>query len=626
MLNTLRNKSAGIVMKILLGLLVISFAVWGVEDMFRMGTSNTLAQVGDTDIGVEAFRERFNRELQQSGQRFGRSLTPAEARALGIDRQVLGQMMSEAALDERARRMNLAIPDSEIAASIMRDPNFAGPDGTFDPNRFDLILRTNGLNEPMYVALQRQLLIRNQIAEGVAGGLHSPDVLTEAVIRHQNERRSISYVVLPGSDGAGIADPGEEVLRAFFEERKGTFQKPEQRSLTVVTAAADELAKKENVSDEDVRTRYEQDKDSIGRPERRTVERIPFASLTEAQAAADKIRGGASFADVAAEHNVSEADRSLGTVAKSEILDQPIGEAAFALAEGEVSAPVQGQFQTVLVRVTKIEPGEVRTFDDVKDDIRAEIARERAREKLHTLHDDIEDDRASGTTLKEIAGKFGLELMTIENVDRQGLVNGTSVNVPGGEQTLEEAFQSDVGVENNPVQNDNAYVWFDVTKVDPARERTFDEARADVLTRWRAEEARKSLDAKTDEAIKQLRDGSLTLAALAEREVAQVQQADNLDRRGGTLGASAAAQIFATAKDAFASAPTGEDGRVLFQVTAIDAPTPAAGSDEAKQLNDRIAATIQNDLTTQYVQQLQTELGASVNTQLLATTLGGEIQ
>lgn len=623
MLNALRQKSAGIVMKGLFVLIVLSFAVWGVEDVFRIGASTTVASVGDTDIGVETFRDRFNRELQRAGSQIGRPLSPADARAIGLDRRVLGEMMAEATLQERARQLGLAAPDSAVADSIMQDPTFQGANGAFDPNRFNQILRANGLNEPMYVAMQRDLMLRQQIVDGAVGGVRSPDVLTEAVFRHQNERRSASYVLLPGSDGADIAAPDETALKAFYEERKGTFQEPERRTLTLIAVTPEALAAKETVSDADVQARYEQEKDRFGTPERRTVERITFPSLAEAQEASAKIKAGATFEEIATARNVAAADMSLGTVTKEQILDQPIADAAFSLPQGQVSEPIEGQFSTVLVRVTGIEPAVVKTFDEVKEEIRAGIAAERAQDKILTLHDEIEDGRASGATLAEIATKHGLDIRTIEGIDRQGRTADGPADIPGGATLINDAFQSDVGVENNPVQiEDGGYVWFDVTRIDPARERTYDESKDDVLARWRAEEARKRLDAKVEETLKALRDGSLSLPDLATRESLQVQAAEKIDRRGGDLGSAAAAQIFSTPQGAFGSAPAADDGRLIFQVTGIETPSFDASGEDGKRLAERIAAVVENDLASQYVLQLQNDLGATVNNQVLANALG----
>lgn len=623
MLTTLRNKTAGIVMKVILGLIVVSFAVWGVEDVFRGGATNTLATVGDTDIEVQAFRDRYTRELQNAGNRFGRTLTPVEGRELGLDRRVLGDLMAEATLQEQAKRMKLGLADPVVADSIMKDENFRGPNGAFDPNRFAQILRANGFNEPYYISLQKNLLLRRQVVDGLTGGAGAPSALVAAVDRHQNEKRSASYIVLPRSDGADIAAPYEATLKNFFEERKGTFQAPERRSLALIAATPDALAAKETVTDQERKERYEQDRSKFGTPEQRTIERIPFPTPADAQAASAKIKSGTSFDDIAKEQKVSAADMSLGKVTKDAVLDKAVADAAFSLAQGQVSEPVNGQFSTVILRVTAIEPETIKSFDEIKDTLRTEIARQRAEDKLLTLHDQIEDDRAAGSTLAEIAPKYGLELKTLEGIDRQGRIGKDAAELPGGATLLNELYQSDVGVENNPVQIDGGgYVWFDVTKVDPARARTFEEAKDDVLARWRLEEARKRLDAKVEAALKDLRAGTLKLAALAAREGLEVQQAFQVDRRGGALGASVGSQIFAAPKGAFGSAPDNDDGRVVFEVNAIETPAFDPQSPAAQALTKRVAEMIENDLASQYVLRLQNDLGASVNNQALANALG----
>jgi peptidyl-prolyl cis-trans isomerase D len=623
MLTTLRNKTAGIIMKVILGLIVVSFAVWGVEDVFRQGVSNTLASVGDTDIRAQTFSDRYQRELQIAGNQIGRPLTSVEGRELGLDRRVLGDLMAEATLQEQARRFRLSMTDEAIADSIMKDANFNGPNGAFDPNRFAQILRQNNLNEPLYVDMQKRLLLRRQVIDGIVGGTAAPEALVAAVNRHQNEKRTASYVVLPRSDGADIAAPDETTLKNFYEERKGTFQAPERRALSLIAATPQALAAKETVTDQDLAERYEQDKAKFGTPEQRTVERIPFPTPADAQAASAKIKSGTSFDDIAKERNVSAADLTLGKVTRDAILDKAVADAAFSLAQGQVSEPVDGQFSTVILRVTAIEPEVVKSFDEVKDALRTDMLNQRGEDKLLTLHDQIEDDRAAGSTLAEIAPKYGLELRTIDGIDRQGRIGKDNADLPGGQAVLNEAFQSDVGVENNAVQIDgNGYVWFDVTKVDPARQRTFDEAKDDVLARWKIEEARKRLDTKIDTALKDLRAGTLKLADFAAREGAKVEPTFQVDRRGGPLGASVGAQIFATAQGGFGSAPDSNDGRVVFEVTGIETPSFDPNSPEAKALAERVAATLENDLASQYVLQLQNDLGSSVNNQALASALG----
>src|SRR5262249_25420670 len=148
------------------------------------------------------FRRIFNERLQRLGRQIGRPLTPAEAHVLGIDRQILGELLSEAALDQKAQRLHLGISDETLSRRITEDPTFRGPTGVFNHDYFVQLLRANGYTEAQYVSEQRRLMLRQQIAGALAGEPSVPKVLGEAVQRFENEERAIEFVRL-GKDQAG---------------------------------------------------------------------------------------------------------------------------------------------------------------------------------------------------------------------------------------------------------------------------------------------------------------------------------------------------------------------------------------------------------------------------------------
>src|SRR5499433_876929 len=145
MLRGLRKASSNwlgkAVMAGVVGFLVISFAIWGIGDIFRGFGRNAVATIGDTEISIEQFRQFYNERLQQLGRQLGRPITPDEARARGLDRQLLGQLIAETTLDEQARKLRLGISDEEIAQRIRSDPSFRGPTGQFDRTRFEQLIR-----------------------------------------------------------------------------------------------------------------------------------------------------------------------------------------------------------------------------------------------------------------------------------------------------------------------------------------------------------------------------------------------------------------------------------------------------------------------------------------------------
>ncbi len=180
------------------------------------------------------------------------------------------------------------------------------------------------------------------------------------------------------------------------------------------------MAKWETINDEDARRIFEERKARYSTPEQRHVQQIVFPNAEEAQAAATKIAQGTAFDAVAKERGLQESDIDLGTVPKSSIIDQAVADAAFALKEGEVSAPVQGRFGTAIVRVLKIQPGTTQTYEQVANAIKGDIAIERARAQIAGIRDKLEDARAGGKTLAEAAEELKLSTRTIEAIDRNG--------------------------------------------------------------------------------------------------------------------------------------------------------------------------------------------------------------
>src|SRR3984893_5538924 len=184
------------IMASVMGVLILSFGIWGINDIFRGFGPSTLATVGQTEISINEFRQIYTEKLQQIGRQFGRPLTPDQARAFGIDRQVLQQTIAEAALDEEARRLGLGQSDAETMRMIFSDPNFKSVGGTFDPARFEGVIRQLGFSEQRYINDQRKESLRRQIAGTISAGLEPPKTMIEALSRFHTEQRTIYYFKL----------------------------------------------------------------------------------------------------------------------------------------------------------------------------------------------------------------------------------------------------------------------------------------------------------------------------------------------------------------------------------------------------------------------------------------------
>jgi peptidyl-prolyl cis-trans isomerase D len=629
MLRGIRKASANwlgrTVMGVVMGLLALSFAIWGINDIFRGFGRSTVAKIGSTEIPIEDFRHAYNERVQQVSRQVGRPVTPEQASAAGLDRQVLSEMIAEAGLDQRIRQLRLSIPDSEIVERITADPTFKSPTGSFDRLRFQQLIRSAGYTEQRFIAEQRRVALRHEIIDSLTAALPVPKAWLSAINQFQNEERSIAYLQLGPAQAGDIPQPTADELNKYFEARKILFRAPEYRKLSTVQVTPADLGKWMDISEADIKAAYEEHHNRYVTPERRHVEQMVFPKIEDADATAARLKDGLTFSALAAERGLKDQDIDLGTVPKSEIVDPAVADAAFSLKEGEVSAPIKGRFGTVIVTVTKIEPEQTKPLADVAAQIRNDIVAERAKSQVQALHDQIEDARAGGSTLEEAAKKANLPVVNYE-IDRSGRdPSGKPVStLPHAADVIAPSFTSDVGVENDPVTADGGYVWYDVTAVTPAHDRTLDEVKSAVEARWREDEIATRLKAKAADLLDKLKNGN-SLDDVAKAENLKVETEDNLQRNKPTPGLSAkiVASVFRTAKDAFGSAEGDQPTDwVVFRVTAVTTPKIDANLPEEKRLEEALLSQENNDILGQYVTWLQDDLGMSVNQAALAQALG----
>ncbi|OKO88349.1 peptidylprolyl isomerase [Bradyrhizobium sp. NAS80.1] len=613
------------IMAVVMGVLIISFGIWGIADIFRGFGQSTVAKVGSTEISLNEFRQIYTDRLQQISRQFGRPLTPDQARAFGLDRQVLQQTIAEAALDEEARRIGLGQSDEQIRQLIMNDPNFKGVGGNFDPNRFQAMIRNFGYTEQRYVAEQRKVSLRRQLTGTIGAGLEPSKTLIDVLTRFQNEQRSIDFVKLDAAQAGTIDAPSPEALAAYFEDHKVQFRAPEYRKIAFVVISPEEIGKWSDVSDEDAKKVFEQRKDRLGTPEKRQIHQIVFPNAADAQAARERLVGGMSFEDLGKERGLTASDVDLGLVTKSS-LDPAVGDVAFSLPAGEISQPIQGRLGTSIVKVDKIEPGVEANYASLAGDIKREIATERAHVKVADLRDKMEDERGGGSSVIDAAQKLGLTAVTIDAVDRSGRgPNGQPVaNIPQGLDVVSQAFNTDVGVDNDSISFKGGYVWYDVLAITPSRDRNLDEVRDQVEARWRQDQIAARLKTKATEMVQKLEQGG-KLADEAAALGLKIETATGFKRDDTPAGVPAAvvAAAFRTAKDGVGqTAVTGGSEVIVFRVTDIVDPALDVTSDAAKKLKDSLARSLTEEQVASHVNKLETDIGTTINQAAFAQVTG----
>ena len=208
MLDALRRGTGSWAVKILLGLLIVSFAAWGIGDIFRGGSDPAVAAIGDAKVSTSDFHQSFQNRLRRF-QESGSPITSAQARSFGLDRQVLDQLVSRLLFREHVEALGVGVSDQRVAREIQENPVFRDSFGDYDKFRLNQILRANGLSEKDYVASVRGDIRQSQLLDLVELVDRVPDAMVARLFLHNNERRVAQLVVIP-TNSISVGSPTED--------------------------------------------------------------------------------------------------------------------------------------------------------------------------------------------------------------------------------------------------------------------------------------------------------------------------------------------------------------------------------------------------------------------------------
>ncbi|ESX45463.1 peptidyl-prolyl cis-trans isomerase [Mesorhizobium sp. C416B] len=629
MLGILRSAAGTWVAKALLSLLVLSFLAWGVTTRMTGGFlagHHAVITAGSTTVSITEYRLAYDRQIAMLQQQIGQRISRDQAKAYGIDNQVLAQLVSGAVLDEQARKLGLGFSKDRLAELTRQEPAFQGPNGQFDRRLFESRLRELGMRPEDYLKNRAQVAVRQQIVEAVSDGLKAPDTFFKAVALYRGEDRTIDYLILPKALVEPIEAPSDSVLQAYFESNKKTYAAPEYRKFSYVRLEPEDIMDVSAVTDQQVSDDYNKNKGRYTTPEMRTIEQLVFPSADAAKAASDSLKTGATFDKIVTAQGKTPADTLLGTLSKDKITDKAVADAAFALAVNEVSPVVQGAFGPVLLRVTEIKPETVKPLAEVSDQIRKDLALGEASRILLDVHDNYEDTRAAGSTLAEAAAKLKLKDVTVEAIDRTGLrPDGTIIkDLPASPDLIKAVFEAEPNTENQALTTpNNGFVFYELTSITPARDRTLDEVRQRVVADWTTEETTKRLTAKADELDKRLKAGT-TLDVIAGELKLEKQTKRGVKREADDVdfGKEGAAAMFGVGEGGtgLIPSPTG-DGQILFKVAEVFEPAGADASSVPDDAQKSFTQGMSDDLLDQLVAQLQTQYAVSVDQAAVAQAL-----
>jgi peptidyl-prolyl cis-trans isomerase D len=626
MLDAMRKGAVNWFAKGLLGLLVVSFGVWGIGDYIRKIGHTYVARIGDTEISPDQYRQAYQDEMNALSRRFGRRLTPEQAKLFGVEQLALSRLVNSAAVDQQARDLNLSISDAGVIETIKKEPAFQGADGKFSPAIYQNFLRQSGMSEARFLRERHREEVRAQITETLGAGVMPAKSMIEQLHQYREETRVIEYIAPDFAKLIKLAPADDAKLREYYEQNKAQFVTPELRKINALLLTRASVAARTPINEDEVKALYEKNKAKIDIPEKRRIQQLVFKDRAAADQAYAELSKAKDFKEAAAKLGYKDADIDLGVFAKREVVDAKIAEAAFALKKDELSKPIEGEFAVVLVRVTEIVAGKQRTYDEVKADLRKQLADERANQEIQTLHDQVEEQRASGKPLKDIGSELKLDFREIAEIDSRGNTGAGKPALAGPESAAvgQAAFAGNIGIESEAAElADDGYAWVDVIGVTPEKQKDFDAVKTEVGAAVMEEQRRNEIASLSGKLADRIRKGE-SLDTIAKETGAKVQKTTPITRNLAPTGLTQGAvqQAFSLAKGGASSALTADGkSRIIFRVAEIT-PAPVATTEQAERIKAELTRQMQGEAMTAYFSALQKRYGLTVNEAMVRQVLG----
>lgn len=515
MLMAMRRGAAGWVAKILFGLLILSFAVWGIGDYLTPEVDPVIANVGEIEIKRSTLDQAERQQLERMRQLLGPQFNAANLPEDAVRQAALEQLLGQAALDAEATNLGLAVSIDGAREAIQNNPQFQ-TGGAFDADAFRRTLFAAGMTEDAYVSALMGELVRTQLASAVAAQVPPPLPLAEAMFVHQNQRRAIAFARL-NTEGVEAPTPTDAELKAYVEANAVQFAEQERRDARAIIVSEQAIAAAIEISDTEVANRYEDTKNSYASLETRVLVQALFQDESEALAFAvsPQMKGDA-FRELAEASGAIVTD--LGEMTRGQVFPAAVGDAVFATDAGVATRPVKTGLGWHVVLVAEVNPAATRPLADVADEIREAMRQERALDGLTDFANSVEDALAAGGDLEGAARSAGLPVTNLKGIDRLGVNRDgeTSPILPTDPNFLSDLFERPTGEQSGLIElTDGSFVAVIVDATHATAPKAFETVREDATRAW-TDDKRKEIAAGRLAALMEASEKSSFEAAAAQ--------------------------------------------------------------------------------------------------------------
>jgi peptidyl-prolyl cis-trans isomerase D len=615
MLDSLRGASKSWVAYILIGLLIVSFGIWGIQDFLGAAPPNQVATVGPVTLGPDDFSRQFRLEKNRlERQNEGKRLSKAQVREAKLHESAMRNLIDETALTLQARSIGLTADDSMVMDYFKGQKGVTDLAGNVDVNRLAMVARENDMTPAMMFERVKSDLIRDQMFNTLMTGLSLPNGMVAALNHVRRERRVVEYLLLDPTRAGVIADPDQAALEKFYKENAKQFEKPETRAVTMLHLSVAELAKGETIPEEEIKRIYDARKSVYVIKEKRRFDQIRFKDEAAAKDGADRLARGESFESVATLQGMTAAEIKIGEATEG---DPSIPADAFKIPALAASAPLKGPFGWVILRATEVTPGSTKTIDDVREEIREALTRDKAKRRVLDISNEVDDALGSGATLEEAAKKAApLTLRVIASLTRD-LKSGSGEvidGLPKDEEFAQQIFLTESGRETSMNSDgDGGYYIARIDGVTPAAVPALANNREAALAAWQTDALGKKLKSLADSIVERAKKGE-SMAKIGDSLGLAPLSAPGIGRgMSNEIFSEALVEQIFTAKLGGQISGQVSKGRsyVVGRVDRIDINSDPSEIQITPIFNERLRQSLASDISSAFIQAARTAKGVT---------------
>ncbi len=619
MLQSMREMAHSWVFKGLMLLLIISFGIWGVGDMFRGNMLHrTVATAGKIDISVNDLNHAFQTTLKNARETIGQELTVAQAKQIGLLDTALTYLIDESTLDQELNKLHLRLGEDAVIERLMTQPEYRDTDGKFNVARLRQLLETLHISEKQFVNYTSRDLSRRVLIEPMSIAPNPPVEMVNALYRARGQKRIFEVITIKNNAFKVTPPKDESILRAYYEAHPAFFTAPEYRQVTIAKLSALDVEKDMPVSDDTLKAEYEKRIDSFSEAERRQVVQV----IAKDEETAKKIA-----AEAQSSHDLDAAARKFGLksndigLTDANGLPPELSEPVFALAINGITAPTKTSFGWHVVTIKKIAPPRTLPFDEVKEALRDSYRHDQMLEATIRTVNKMDDELAAGHSLEDIADSLRLRLTKIPAIDANGMTpeNKRPDDGPLSEDLLKAAFGQGAG-ESSPVIDDHTgnYRVIRTDIIKPSGLKPYNDIKEEVARRWIVDEQARLALESANKIAKDLRTGvpSSTFANMAGVEIRQSKPISKLGDTDPSISAQILPKLFGLKKgDPMVSSQS--DRQIVISLTSVTDPNINSPSPEKIGVANSLKSSIQQELQNEYSMYLRKVFNVKIRNNVL---------